>query len=54
MDVEHHVGDLFGKVKKWKNFYDGENAVWQNLHSAIELAFATRSISLFATQDNPR
>ena len=53
MDVECHVSDLFGKVKTWKTFYDGENAVWQRLHSAIEQAFATHSITLFAP-DNSR
>eukprot|EP00731_Ephydatia_muelleri_P027972 Em0019g845a len=53
VDVECHVSDLFGKVKTWKTFYDGENAVWQRLHSAIEQAFATHSITLFAP-DNSR
>ena len=47
-DVERHVSNLFGKVKVWKHFYDGENMVWQKLHTSIEQAFATRSVSLLS------
>ena len=47
-DVERHVSNLFGKVKVWKHFYDGENMVWQKLHASIEQAFATRSVSLLS------
>lgn len=52
-DVERHASDLFGKVKTWKTFYDGEIAIWQKLHGAIEQAFASRCITLFS-QDGLR